>query len=417
MDLNKLAIDALDLCGKRVFMRCDFNVPQDKKTGDITNNARIVAALPSIKYCLEKKAKSVVLCSHLGRPDGNRNMKFTLAPVAAELKTLLGRDVKFLSDCVGAEAEAACEDPASGSVILLENLRFHIEEEGKGVNAEGGKIKADPAKVKVFRESLRKLGDVYVNDAFGTAHRAHSSMLGEGYEQRASGFLLKKELDYFSQALCNPPKPFLAILGGAKVSDKIKLIDNLLDKVDEMIIGGGMVFTFHKVLEGMKIGGSLYDEDGAGLVPGLIEKAKKNGVKLHLPRDFVCGDKFAEDAALSYLTVETGIPDGWMGLDCYEESRKECAEVIKRAKLIVWNGPAGVFEFENFAGGTKALMDAVVSATSKGTVSIIGGGDTATCCAKWKTEDKVSHVSTGGGASLELLEGKVLPGVAALSDA
>jgi len=417
MDLNKLAIDALDLCGKRVFMRCDFNVPQDKKTGDITNNARIVAALPSIKYCLEKKAKSVVLCSHLGRPDGNRNMKFTLAPVAAELKTLLGRDVKFLSDCVGAEAEAACEDPASGSVILLENLRFHIEEEGKGVNAEGGKIKADPAKVKVFRESLRKLGDVYVNDAFGTAHRAHSSMLGEGYGQRASGFLLKKELDYFSQALCNPPKPFLAILGGAKVSDKIKLIDNLLDKVDEMIIGGGMVFTFHKVLEGMKIGGSLYDEDGAGLVPGLIEKAKKNGVKLHLPRDFVCGDKFAEDAALSYLTVETGIPDGWMGLDCYEESRKECAEVIKRAKLIVWNGPAGVFEFENFAGGTKALMDAVVSATSKGTVSIIGGGDTATCCAKWKTEDKVSHVSTGGGASLELLEGKVLPGVAALSDA
>jgi len=417
MDLNKLAIDALDLGEKRVFMRCDFNVPQDKKTGEITNNARIVAALPSIKYCLEKKAKSVVLCSHLGRPDGNRNMKFTLAPVAAELKTLLGRDVKFLSDCVGAEAEAACEDPASGSVILLENLRFHIEEEGKGVNAEGGKIKADPAKVKVFRESLRKLGDVYVNDAFGTAHRAHSSMLGEGYEQRASGFLLKKELDYFSQALCNPPKPFLAILGGAKVSDKIKLIDNLLDKVDEMIIGGGMVFTFHKVLEGMKIGGSLYDEDGAGLVPGLIEKAKKNGVKLHLPRDFVCGDKFAEDAALSYLTVETGIPDGWMGLDCYEESRKECAEVIKRAKLIVWNGPAGVFEFENFAGGTKALMDAVVSATSKGTVSIIGGGDTATCCAKWKTEDKVSHVSTGGGASLELLEGKVLPGVAALSDA
>jgi len=417
MELNKLSIDNLDVSDKRVFMRCDFNVPQDKKTGEITNNARIVAALPSIKYCLDQGAKSVVVCSHLGRPDGNKNMKFTLAPVHAELKKLLNRDVIFLPDCVGSDTESACADPATGSVILLENLRFHIEEEGKGVDGSGNKVKADKQDVKVFRESLRKLGDVYVNDAFGTAHRAHSSMLGEGYEKRASGFLLKKELSYFAQALCNPPKPFLAILGGAKVKDKIQLIDNLLDKVDEMIIGGGMVFTFHKVLEGMKIGGSLYDEEGAEIVPKLVEKAKKNGVKLHLPRDFVAGDKFGEDAALSYLTVETGIPDGWMGLDCYEESRKAATEVIKRAKLIVWNGPAGVFEFDNFAGGTKALMDAVVDVTAKGAVSIIGGGDTATCCAKWNTEDKVSHVSTGGGASLELLEGKVLPGVAALSDA
>lgn len=417
MELNKLAIDSLNLSGQRVFMRCDFNVPQDKTTLAITNNARIAAALPSINYCLEKGAKSVVICSHLGRPDGQPNQKFTLAPIAAELKNLLGRDVTFLSDCVGPATEAACADPPTGSVILLENLRFHLEEEGKGVDASGNKVKAEKAAVASFRESLRKLGDVYVNDAFGTAHRAHSSMMGEGYEQRASGFLLKKELSYFAKALCNPPKPFLAILGGAKVQDKIQLIDNLLDIVDEMIIGGGMVFTFHKVLEGMKIGGSLYDEEGAQIVPKLIEKAKKNGVKLHLPRDFVCGDKFAADAALSYLSVENGIPDGWMGLDCYEQSRKEQAEVISRAKLIVWNGPAGVFEFENFAGGTKALMDAVVAATADGACSIIGGGDTATCCAKWNTEDKVSHVSTGGGASLELLEGKVLPGVAALSDA
>jgi len=417
MEFNKLAVDKLEVKGQRVFMRCDFNVPQDKKTGEITNNARIVAALPSINFCLKNGAKSVVVCSHLGRPDGNKNMKFTLAPVHKELKQLLGKDVTFLPDCVGPDTEEACADPAPGSVILLENLRFHIEEEGKGVDAAGNKVKADKEAVKKFRESLRKLGDVYVNDAFGTAHRAHSSMMGEGYDKRASGFLLKKELDYFSKALCNPPQPFLAILGGAKVKDKIQLIDNLLDKVDEMIIGGGMVFTFHKVLEGMKIGGSLYDEEGAHIVPKLVEKAKKNGVKLHLPRDFVVGDKFAEDAALAYLTVESGIPDGWMGLDCGEDSRKEAKEVIARAKLIVWNGPAGVFEFENFAGGTKALMDAVVAATDKGAVSIIGGGDTATCCAKWKTEDKVSHVSTGGGASLELLEGKVLPGVAALSDA
>merc|ERR1712223_1550444 len=240
--LQKLSIDALNLDGKRIFMRCDFNVPQDKSTGAITNNARIVAAIPSIKYALDKKAKSVVLCSHLGRPDGKRNEKFTLKPVAEELKKLLGREILFLNDCVGKEVETTCADPSSGTVILLENLRFHIEEEGKGVDESGNKIKAESASVKTFRDSLAKLGDVYVNDAFGTAHRAHSSMLGEGYDQRASGFLLKKELNYFSKALDNPEHPFLAILGGAKVADKIQLIENLLDKVDEMIIGGGMAF-------------------------------------------------------------------------------------------------------------------------------------------------------------------------------
>jgi len=410
-------MDSLDLSGKRVFMRCDFNVPQDKSSGAITNNARIAAAIPSIKYALEKGCKSVVLCSHLGRPDGKKNDKFTLKPVADELQKLLNKDIKFLNDCVGSEVESACADPASGSVILLENLRFHIEEEGKGVDEAGQKVKAEADKVKAFRESLAKLGDVYVNDAFGTAHRAHSSMLGEGYSQRASGFLLKKELTYFSKALDGPEHPFLAILGGAKVADKIQLIENMLDKVDEMIIGGGMAFTFRKVLDGMSIGTSLYDENGAKIVPSLMEKASKNGVKIHLPVDFVTGDKFDANAQVGSATVEEGIPDNWMGLDAGPKSVELFKEVIGRAKTIVWNGPAGVFEFDAFANGTKALMDAVVDKTSSGGITIIGGGDTATCAAKWGTEDKVSHVSTGGGASLELLEGKVLPGVAALTDA
>jgi len=415
MDLKKLSIDLLPIASERVFMRCDFNVPQ--KDGKITNNARIVAALPSIQYCLDNGAKSVVLCSHLGRPDGQKNMKFTLAPVAEELKTLLKKDVTFLSDCVGAEVEAACADPAPGSVILLENLRFHIEEEGKGVDASGNKVKAEKDAVTAFRASLRKLADVYVNDAFGTAHRAHSSMLGEGFDRRAAGFLLNKELQYFAKALCSPERPFLAILGGAKVADKIQLIENMLDKVDEMIIGGGMAFTFRKIINDMKIGTSLYDAEGAKIVNKLVEKAKANNVKLHFPVDFVTANKFAEDAEVGEATVEAGIPDGWMGLDCGPKSRELFAEVISRAKVVVWNGPAGVFEFENFANGTKALMDAVVALTEKGGCTIIGGGDTATCAAKYNTEDKVSHVSTGGGASLELLEGKVLPGVAALSDA
>jgi len=415
MDLtSKLTINLLPIASERIFMRCDFNVPQ--KDGKITNNARIVAALPSIKHCLDNGAKSVVLCSHLGRPDGQVNMKYTLKPVAEELKTLLNRDVMFLSDCVGAEVEKACADPPQGSVILLENLRFHIEEEGKGVDASGNKVKADKDKVTAFRASLRKLADMYVNDAFGTAHRAHSSMVGEGFERRAAGFLMKKELDYFAKALCNPERPFLAILGGAKVADKIQLIENMLDKVNEMIIAGGMAFTFRKVLDNMAIGTSLYDEEGAKIVTKLVEKAKANNVQLHFPVDFITADKFAEDANTGEATVQSGIPDNWMGLDCGPKSNEQFAQVIARAKVIVWNGPAGVFEFDKFANGTKALMEAVVNRTKEGGCTIIGGGDTATCAAKYGTEDKVSHVSTGGGASLELLEGKVLPGVAALSD-
>ncbi|KAL4108167.1 hypothetical protein QTP88_018409 [Uroleucon formosanum] len=415
MALNKLSIKSLEVANKRVLIRVDFNVPL--KDGKITNNQRIVAALDSINYVLENGAKSLVLMSHLGRPDGLPNSKYSMKPVAEELQKLLNKNVTFLADCVGPEVEKACADPAPGSIFLLENLRFHIEEEGKGVNAAGEKAKADKEDVKKFRESLQKLGDVYVNDAFGTAHRAHSSMMGEGFEKRAAGILLNKELTYFAKALDNPERPFLAILGGAKVADKIQLIENLLDKVDEMIIGGGMAYTFLKESKGMKIGDSLYDEAGAKIVGKLLEKAAARDVKIHLPVDFVTADKFDENANTSSATVEEGVPDGWMGLDCGPESRKLFSEPIARAKVIVWNGPAGVFEFDKFAYGTKALMDDVVKATKNGTVTIIGGGDTATCAAKWGTESQISHVSTGGGASLELLEGKVLPGVAALTDA
>ncbi|XP_077003106.1 phosphoglycerate kinase 1-like [Tamandua tetradactyla] len=275
-------------------------------------------------------------------------------------------------------------------------------------------VKAEPAKIEAFRASLSKLGDVYVNDVFGTAHRAHSSMVEVDLAQKAGGFLMKKELNYFAKALESPERPFLAILA-AKVADKIQLINNMLDKVNEMIIGGGMAFTFLKVLNNMEIGTSLFDEEGAKIVKDLMSKAEKNGVKITLPVDFVTADKFDENAKTGQATVASGIPAGWMGLDCGPESSKKYAEAVTRAKQIVWNGPVGVFEWEAFARGTKALMDEVVKATSRGCITIIGGGDTATCCAKWNTEDKVSHVSTGGGASLELLEGKVLPGVDALS--
>lgn len=291
-----------------------------------------------------------------------------------------------------------------------------MEEEGKGKDASGSKVKADPAKIEAFRASLSKLGDVYVNDAFGTAHRAHSSMVGVNLPKKAGGFLMKKELNYFAKALESPERPFLAILGGAKVADKIQLINNMLDKVNEMIIGGGMAFTFLKVLNNMEIGTSLFDEEGSKIVKDLMSKAEKNGVKITLPVDFVTADKFDENAKIGQATVASGIPAGWMGLDCGPESSKKYSEAVARAKQIVWNGPVGVFEWEAFAQGTKALMDEVVKATSRGCITIIGGGDTATCCAKWNTEDKVSHVSTGGGASLELLEGKVLPGVDALSN-
>lgn len=410
---NKLSVKDLAISGKRVFIRVDFNVPLD---GDkITNNQRIVAALPTIKYVLEQKPKYVVLASHLGRPNGEPNPKFSLAPVAKELQSLLGKDVLFLNDCVGPEVEDACAKAPEGSVILLENLRFHIEEEGSRKTSEG-KVKADKAAVEKFRKQLTSLADLYINDAFGTAHRAHSSMVGFELEQRAAGFLMAKELEYFSKALENPVRPFLAILGGAKVSDKIQLIDNLLDKVDMIIIGGGMAFTFNKVIANAKIGQSLFDEEGAKIVPQLIEKAKKNNVKIYLPVDFVTADKFAPDAKVGYATLEEGIADDLQGLDSGEKTNKEFADAIAQAKTIVWNGPPGVFEFENFSKGTKSMLDACVKSAQAGNTVIIGGGDTATVAKKFGAADKLSHVSTGGGASLELLEGKELPGVAFLSD-
>lgn len=413
--MAKLSIEDLELAGKRVFIRVDFNVPQDKVTGEITNTKRIEAALPTIQYALDKGA-SVVLASHLGRPNGQVTPKFSLAPVAKKLEELIGRPVKFLNDCVGAEVEAACAEAKPGDIILLENLRFHIEEEGKAKDAEGNKIKADKEAVAQFRASLTKLADVYVNDAFGTAHRDHSSMTGVALPQKAAGFLMNKELKAFDQVLNNPPRPFLAILGGAKVADKIQLINNLLDKADEIIIGGGMAFTFKKVLNNIEIGSSLFDEEGAKLVPELMEKAEKAGKKIILPVDYVAADKFAADAATKEVSDAEGIPAGWMGLDVGIESTKLFVDAIKRAKTIVWNGPAGVFEFEAFEKATKAMADAIVEVTAEGAITVIGGGDTATAAKKYGADKKVTHTSTGGGASLELLEGKVLPGVAVLTD-
>ena len=403
----------LSLLYKLLIIVLDFNVPLDGKT--ITNNQRIVAALPSIEFAKEQGARSIILASHLGRPNGEVNEKYSLKPVAIELEKLLNTKVTFLPDCVGPETEAYVNKASNGEIILLENLRFHIEEEGSR-KVDGKKIKADPAKVAAFRQSSTRLADVYVNDAFGTAHRAHSSVVGVDLPQRAAGFLVSKELTYFAKALEHPERPFLAILGGAKVSDKIQLIDNLLTKVDILIIGGGMAFTFKKALENVKIGNSLFDEEGAKIVSDLVQKAKKNNVEIVLPVDYVIGDKFSKDALVKYTNDSDGIPEGWMGMDVGEKSIEHFREAIGRSKTILWNGPPGVFEFDAFANGTKETLDAVVSAVKNGATAIIGGGDTATVAKKYGAEDKLSHVSTGGGASLELLEGKVLPGVASLSE-
>jgi phosphoglycerate kinase len=403
----------LTLAGKRVLMRVDFNVPQDKSTGAITNNQRIVAALPTIKHALEQGA-SVVLMSHLGRPDGQRIDKYSLKPIAAELEKLLGRSVKFLDDCVGPAIESACAKLAPGEVVVLENLRFHIEEEGKVKLEDGSSKKADPKAVEAFRASLTKLGDVFVNDAFGTAHRAHSSMVGVALKDKAAGFLMEAELNAFAAVLDNPQRPLLAILGGAKIADKIPLIKNLLSKADQIIIGGGMAYTFKKVVNGMQIGESLFDPEGAKIVQELVDQAKAKGVKLIFPVDYVCADKFDPNANTQTATDESGIPTGWMGLDAGPKSIVLYRDAILGAKTIVWNGPAGVFEFDKFAGATKAMADAIAEATAKGATTVVGGGDTATAAKKFGVAKKVTHCSTGGGASLEFLEGKVLPGVAFL---
>lgn len=349
--------------------------------------------------------------SHLGRPKGSVVPELSLGPVAERAFSLLGLEKGegvFAKDCVGPSAVQACDMCPPGGVVLLENLRFHAEEEGKG---------AEASKIADFRKQLTSLGDVYVNDAFGTAHRAHSSMVGIDLPERGAGLLLQKELAYFGKALQDPARPFLTVLGGAKVADKIQLIHNLLDKVDEMVIGGGMAFTFKKVLDGVDIGASIFDEKGALLVEDIMKKAREQGVKIHLPVDFVAASSFSENAQHKIVSEQQGVPDGWLGLDIGPESAKQAADAVKRAKLVVWNGPMGVFEWESFCNGTRTVLDAVVDATvNQGCVSIIGGGDTATCVKKFGKQDQVSHISTGGGASLELLEGKALPGVTALSD-
>jgi len=411
---SKLSIDQLELGSKRVLIRVDFNVPI--QNGKVISATRVIATLPTLNYALEKGA-SLVLISHLGRPDGRIDLKSSLAPVADVLRQHLDPKytVKFLPDCVGPSVEAEVVKLKPGEVALLENLRFHKEEEGVGLDANGKKVKATAEEIAAFRASLSRLGDVFVNDAFGTAHRAHSSMVGISLK-RASGFLMKKELDYFAKALEKPDRPFLAIMGGAKVTDKIQLIVNMLDKVDKMIIGGGMAFTFKKVAFNVKIGKSLFDEEGAKIVTSILEKAKQKGVKLYFPVDYAIADKFSKDANTSTTTDETGIPDDWQGLDVGPKSIEIFTQVVLSSKTILWNGPLGVFEFPKFEAGTRKVLEAVVNATEKGTTSIIGGGETATCASLWGFEDKLSHVSTGGGASLELLEGKALPGVEALSE-
>ncbi len=412
--MAKLSIRDLELAGKRVLIRVDFNVPQDKNTGEITNNQRIVAALSTINHALDQGA-SVVLMSHLGRPNGERNEKFTLKPVAKELSKLLGKPVEFVADCVGAEAEAATASLEPGQVVLLENLRFHIEEEGKAKQADGSSVKADPAAVEAFRASLTKMGDLFVNDAFGTAHRAHSSMVGVDLPQKAAGFLMEAEIKAFDKVLNDPQRPLLAILGGAKIADKIPLINNLLEKADDIIVGGGMAYTFLKVLNGMEIGNSLYDEEGAKIIDELMAKAKERGVNIHLPVDFVTGDDFSPTANVGYATER--IEPGLEGFDAGPETRKKFTEVIAASKTIIWNGPPGVFEFDIFSEGSKAMAEAVAAATASGATTVVGGGDTATAAKKFGVANKVTHCSTGGGASLEFLEGKVLPGVANLNDA
>ena len=393
--MNKKTIRDISVSGKKVLVRVDFNVPLDENK-NITDETRINAALPTIQYLLENGA-AVILCSHLGRPKGEFNMKYSLAPVAARLEELFPGKVTFAEDVIGPSAQAAVANIKSGDIVLLENLRFHAEEE---------KNDAD------FAKKLAAYADIYVNDAFGTAHRAHASTAGVAeYLPAVAGFLIGKELDIMGKALENPERPFVAILGGKKVSDKIVVINNLLEKVDTLIIGGAMAFTFYKAM-GLEIGKSLLEEEKVELAKSLMEKAQAKGVKLLLPVDTIVADKFGEDANTKNVPRDQ-IPADWEGLDIGEKSRELFAEAIKGAKTVIWNGPMGVFEIEKFAGGTKAVAAAL--AQCQGT-TIIGGGDSAAAVEQLGYADKMTHISTGGGASLEFLEGLELPGVAALND-
>ncbi len=393
--MNKKTVKDIDVKGKKVLVRCDFNVPLDADK-NITDETRINAALPTIKYLLEQGA-ALILCSHLGKPKGVVNAKYSLAPVAKSLSEKLGFEVKLAPDCVGEEVKKMVSELEFGKAILLENLRFHAEEEAN-----------DPA----FAKELADLAEIYVSDAFGTVHRAHASTAGvAAYLPAVAGFLIGKELDFLGNAVESPKRPFLAILGGAKVKDKLGVIGNLLEKVDTLIIGGGMAYTFMKA-QGGKIGDSLVDDERLEQVLGFMKKAEEKGVKLLLPVDTLIADAFEGYTAIK--TCKAGeVPDGWQGLDIGPETIKLFSDAVREAKTIVWNGPMGVFENPDFAKGTLAIATAMAESDA---ITIIGGGDSAAAVNQMGLGEKMSHISTGGGASLEFLEGKVLPGVACLED-
>ncbi len=392
--LNKKTVEDIQVSGKRVLVRCDFNVPL--KDGVITSDKRIVSSLPTIKYLIDNNAK-VILCSHLGRPKGEVVPEFSLAPVAARLSELLGKEVKMAADVVGESAKALAASLNDGDVMLLENVRY-----------EKGETKNDPELSKAFAD----LADIFVNDAFGSAHRAHSSTTGVAdYIPAVCGYLIQKEIAFIGGALENPQRPFVAILGGAKVSDKIGVITNLLDKVDTLIVGGGLAYTFMKYL-GHNIGTSLLEADKVELAGEMMAKAKEKGVNFLIPVDNKVGKEY--DPNTEAMIVDSDdIPEGWMGLDIGPKTQEMFANAIMGAGTVIWNGPMGVSEWENFAAGTVAVANAVAES---GSISIIGGGDSAAAVPKLGFADKMSHISTGGGASLEYMEGKVLPGIAALNE-
>jgi phosphoglycerate kinase len=397
--MHKKTIRDIDVKGKKVFVRVDFNVPMDEHQ-NITNDTRIRATVPTIRHLLDGGA-AVILACHVGRPTEAREPKFSTKPIVARLSELLGHEVKWAPDCVGPEAEKAAAALKPGEVLLLENLRYHKEEK-----------KNDPA----FAKQLAALADIAVDDAFGVAHRAHASNVGiTAYLETVAGFLMEKEINYIGKTLEAPKRPFVAIIGGAKVSDKIGVIENMIDKVDTIIIGGGMAHTFD-ASKGYPIGDSLCERDKIGLAKELLEKAEKKGVKVVLPVDVVIADKFAADANTKTVDVDK-IPDGWQALDSGAKTSEEYVKALQGAKTVIWNGPMGVFEFDAFAKGTEAVAHAVAEATKRGAVSIVGGGDSIAALKKTGLSDRISHISTGGGATLELLEGKVLPGIAALADA
>ena len=410
--MHKLFIEDLELHGKRVLMRVDFNVPI--KDGRVENDQRLQAALPSIRYVLDRGA-SLVLMSHLGRPNGQVVAKYSLAPVARRLEDLLGRPVSFLDDCVGASVERQCGELRRGELAVLENLRFHAEEEGKRKLPDGTSEKADPKAVQAFCASLSKLADVYVNDAFGTAHRAHASITGIRVDQRAAGYLMKKELDFLGEAVDRPRRPFVAIIGGAKISGKIEVISSLLTKVDRLLIGGGMAFTFFRA-KGMEVGGSIVEDGCLETARQLLAKAED---KLVFPADVVVTEALDLEArkVAALKTVPCNrIAPGDIGIDIGEATREKFAYIVRQAQTVLWNGPMGISEIASAAAGTIAVARALADATAQGAITIVGGGDSVSALERSGLAGKVTHVSTGGGASLEFLAGKDLPGVRFLTD-